>query len=105
MKTLKHVHETNCKNKAGPLPQSGDAAAAARRSKGKAKVSREHMLLSRLEKLGESYKDDGETLVELAVLYSDKCSWAQAIHYFKLALRGECNAMAVRYQTRRATRY
>jgi tetratricopeptide (TPR) repeat protein len=71
---------------AGPLPQSGDGAAAARR-KGKAKVSREHMLLSRLEKLGESYKDDGETLVELAMLYSDKGSWAPAIHYFKLALR------------------
>ena len=53
----------------------------------KAKVSREHMLLARLEKLGEAYKEDGDTLVELAVLYAEKRSWAQAIHYYKLSLR------------------
>lgn len=64
-----------------------DVVAKKNANKGKAKVSRENMLLGRLEKLGENYKNDGETLVELAALYADKHAWAQAIHYYKLALR------------------
>ena len=50
---------------------------ASKRNKGKPKVSREQMLLARLEKAGEAYRDDGETLAELAMLYADKKTWAQ----------------------------
>ena len=49
------------------------------KNKGKDKVSREKMLLGRLEKQGENYKNDGETLLELGALYADKHSWGQAM--------------------------
>jgi tetratricopeptide (TPR) repeat protein len=74
------------KKKAGEFAGTDDVAKKAK-NKGKEKVSRENMLLGRLEKQGDNYKNDGETLVELAALYADKHSWAQAIHYYKLALR------------------
>ena len=64
-------------------PSGGSQAGKAKKSK----VSREHMLLARLEKMGDAYKEDGDTLVELATLYSNKQSWAQAIHFYKLSLR------------------
>lgn len=74
------------KKKAGEYAGTGEVVKKGK-NKGKDRVSREHMLLSRLEKQGDNYKNDGETLIELAALYADKHAWAQAIHYYKLSLR------------------
>ena len=74
------------KKKAGQFAGTDDVAKKAK-NKGKDKVSRENMLLGRLEKQGDNYKNDGDTLLELGALYEAKASWGPAIHFLKLALR------------------
>jgi len=86
------VEELRQQGKKRPKKKAGQFAgakevASRNKKKGKDKVSRENMLLGRLEKQGEAYKQDGDTLLELGALYEEKASWGPAIHFFKLALR------------------
>ena len=86
------VEELRQQGKKRPKKKAGQFAgakevASRNKKKGKDKVSRENMLLGRLEKQGEAYKQDGDTLLELAALYEERARWGQAIHYYKLALR------------------
>ena len=75
------------KAKKATLGGLGGAADIVKKGKGKAKVNREHMLLTKLEQQGEAYKKDGPTLMDLADIYAGTESWGQAIHFYKLALR------------------
>jgi tetratricopeptide (TPR) repeat protein len=86
MEAIRAEGKRRKKKKAGEYAGTGEVVKKGK-NKGKERVSREQMLLTRLEKQGDNYKNDGDTLVELAALYADKHAWAQAIHYYKLSLR------------------